>query len=307
MFLQNYLSLVRQDEIPVAHLYATYRKTSEQPGAENAKGQLRRLRRYADIYRDFGLFPDGTRQGTFFRRLTAMELGTTHPFLMQLIAVHGKQAPEFVQTLEIIESYLVRRLVCQLTTRSYGRFFIDLIRTIEGPLAELPARVRGELLDASGESARWPEDEEFRNAWLSAPLYRTMLRARLRMILEALDAALETGYEEQYLIKDKLTVEHLLPQDWQEHWSLPANSTVERVTTRTQRIHTIGNLTLVTKKLNPRLSNRSWPEKVQALKKHVKLNLNHDLLNRWATDWNDATIIKRGELLFDHALRLWPR
>jgi uncharacterized protein with ParB-like and HNH nuclease domain len=58
--------------------------------------------------------------------------------------------------LEIIESYLVRRLVCQLTTRSYGRFFIDLIATIDGPLATLPERVRSALLSASGESARWP-------------------------------------------------------------------------------------------------------------------------------------------------------
>jgi len=305
LFLQNYLSLRRRDEIPVAHLYSTFRKSSMQPGAENARGQLQLLRRYADIYQGFETFEDGTRQAVFFNRLAAMELGTTHPFLMQLIAVHGKQAQEVSQTLEIVESYLVRRLVCQLTTRSYGSFFIDLIKTLDGPLGELPGRVRNELLSASGESGRWPDDAEFRSAWLAAPLYRTILRSRLRMILEALDAALDTGYGARYLIRDQLTVEHLLPQEWNTHWPLPVDATAEMVTTRMQLLHTIGNLTLLTKKLNPKVSNGPWSGKVPKLKEHAKLNLNHDLVRRWPEGWCENMIVERGKALFSLAKSIW--
>ena len=307
LFLQNYLSVRRRDDIPVAHLYATFRETTQQPGAENAKGQLQLLRRYADIYRGFETFEVDTRQALFFRRLTAMELGTTHPFLLQMIAVHGKQAPEVIQTLEILESYLVRRLVCQLTTRSYGRFFIELIATLDGPLSDLPERVRNALSAASGESARWPDDEEFRIAWLTAPLYRTILRSRLRMILEALDAALDTGYGEKYIIKDQLTVEHLLPQEWKTRWPLPVDATAETMTKRMQLLHTLGNLTLLTEKLNPRVSNGPWSSKVPAIKKHSKLNLNLDLMNRWSETWGETTIVERGESLFKHARQIWPK
>jgi hypothetical protein len=127
------------------------------------------------------------------------------------------------------------------------------------------------------------------------------------MILEALDAALETGYSEQYAIKDKLTVEHLLPQEWKTHWPLPADATAEMVTTRMQLLHTIGNLTLLTKKLNPLVSNGPWSGKVPELKKHSKLNLNLGIVNRWPNAWDEQVIIERGESLFSLAQGIWRR
>lgn len=307
LFLQNYLSLLRQDEIPVAHLYATFRETSNLPDAEKAKGQLKQLRRYADIYRGFENFQAGSSQALFFNRLFAMELGTTYPFLLELFAVHGKESQEVIQTLNIIESYLVRRLVCQLTTRSYGRLFIDLIANIKGPLGGLPERVRTTLANATGESARWPDDEEFRLAWMNAPLFRTLLRSRLRMILEALDQAMDNGYSETYVIKDQLTVEHLLPQEWKTHWPLPLNATADMVTGRMNAIHTLGNLTLLTKKLNPVVSNSPWAVKVPELKKHSKLNLTQNLLQYWSEEWGEAQILERGNRLFELALQIWKK
>lgn len=307
LFLQNYLSLRIRDEVPVGHLYAIFRETSVKPESGDAKEQLRQLRRYADIFRSFEQFEEGTRQAVFFRRLEAMELGTTYPYLMELFACHGANTPEVVQVLEILESYLVRRLVCQLNTRSYGRFFIDLIPTIDGPLETLPLRVKEVLLRASGESARWPDDDEFRTSWMTAPLYRTMLRSRLRMILEALDSGLASDYGEKYLLKEKLTVEHLLPQEWKSNWPLPEPATAEAAAMREQMLHTIGNLTLLSKKLNPAVSNGEWGKKVAEIKKHSKLNLNLDLCNRWPDAWGEAQIRERAEFLFGLALKLWPR
>lgn len=307
IFLQNYLCLRIRDEVPVAHLYATFRETSAKPEGGNAKNHLQQLRRYADIFQGFDKFEEKSRQATFFNRLEAMELGTTYPYLMELFATHGAKTPEVVEVLGILESFLVRRLVCQLTTRSYGRFFIELISTLDGPVESLPSRVRNALLQSSGESARWPDDDEFRSAWLGAPLYRTILRSRLRMVLEALDQELETGYGEKYSLKEKLTIEHLLPQEWKPEWPLPEGASADMVATRDLMLHTIGNLTLLSKKLNPSISNGSWDKKVVEIKKHSKLNLNSEIWNQWPDKWDEARVRERGESLFNLAIRIWPR
>ncbi|MER2510943.1 MAG: DUF262 domain-containing protein [Nitrosomonas ureae] len=307
LFLQNYLSLKIRDEVPVGHLYAIFRETSLHAEAGNARSQLVELRRYAAIFESIERIPEQTPLGKFFARLAALELGTTYPFLMELFAQHGQRADEVIKVLEMLESFLVRRLVCQLNTRSYGRFFIDLIDTLDGPLETLPIRVRVALLRTSAETGRWPDDQEFLAAWLNAPLYRTMLRSRLRMVLEALDYELATAFGEKYQLQEKLTVEHLLPQQWQAHWPLPTEATAETVATRDRLLHTLGNLTLLSKKLNPSLSNGAWPEKNASIREYGRLHINRQLGSQWPDQWDEGTILERGNGLFKLAVSIWPK
>lgn len=127
------------------------------------------------------------------------------------------------------------------------------------------------------------------------------------MVLEALDSRLASGYGEKYVLKEKLTVEHLLPQEWKPKWPLPDDATADQVTMREQMLHTIGNLTLLSKKLNPSVSNGAWDKKVVEIKKHSKLNLNLDLWDRWSEKWGEDQIRERAEAMFGLALELWPR
>lgn len=307
LFLQNYLCLKTRDEVPVGHLYAIFRETSLKPETGNARAQLTELRRYAAIFESIEKYSEQTPLGRFFARLAALELGTTYPFLMELFAMHGQRANEVGQVLTMLESFLVRRLVCQLNTRSYGRFFIDLIETLDGPLESLPSRVRDALLRTTAETGRWPDDEEFLAAWLNAPLYKTMLRSRLRMVLEALDSELATAFGERYLLQEKLTVEHLLPQQWKTHWPLPSEASADTVATRDRLLHTLGNLTLLSKKLNPALSNAAWPVKNAGIYDYGRLYINRQLVNQWPDQWDESTILARGNELFKLAASLWPK
>ena len=66
-----------------------------------------------------------------------------------------------------------------------------------------------------------------------------------------------------------------------------------------------GNLTLVTNKLNPSLSNAPWTEKKTAIMEHSALAMNRKLQNE--VRWNEETIRDRGEKMFELALKIWPR
>jgi len=77
----------------------------------------------------------------------------------------------------------------------------------------------------------------------------------------------------RHVERGKYTIEHVLPRAWQKHWPVESQDPVAR-DKRNHLLHTIGNLTLVTKRLNPRMSNGPWSEKRTALTAHSVLRLN---------------------------------
>ena len=67
------------------------------------------------------------------------------------------------------------------------------------------------LLGKDTESTRWPDDEEFSQAWLHSPGVRGADPSEgSRIVLEALELAMYTGKTEKVTIDSKLTIEHVL-------------------------------------------------------------------------------------------------
>ncbi len=303
-FLQHYLTVRLRDEVPVGHLYVAFR---EHAATAKAAAVLGDVRRYADVYRSFDALEPGTREAMFVKRLSEMDLTTAHPLLLELLANHSGDRSHLRGVLIDIESFLVRRMICQLNTRGYNRLFIDLIKALGTDAGTPRDRVRNVLLSTEADSGRWPNDEEVKQAWLNNPLYRGLVKKRTRMVLEALEHASRTGKTEKLTIDEKLTIEHLMPQDWEKHWPLPdaRNSDDDPQGVRDRLIHTFGNLTLLTKKLNPSVSNGPWTKKRDQITKHSILRLNNVLADY--EDWSERLIRKRGEALLKAFKDTWPR
>lgn len=96
-----------------------------------------------------------------------------------------------------------------------------------------------------------------------------------------------------------------MPRKWQQHW--PAQGVDEEE--RDRLIHTLGNLTLLTGKLNSTVSNGSWlgiNGKRAGLEGHDVLILNRDLLKKGSSEWTDATIRERTQELVRLIAEIWP-
>src|SRR5690606_8746202 len=109
----------------------------------------------------------------FMRRLDAVDTATVYPLLLlacnKLLPDHKDQFDKF---LVVLESFLFRRMVCGLTTKNYNRLFIDTIRYLD-KVGEVSAiQLETFLKDGKGESTRFPDDAEFKQALISRPLYR---------------------------------------------------------------------------------------------------------------------------------------
>ncbi|MDT8392012.1 MAG: DUF262 domain-containing HNH endonuclease family protein [Lentisphaeria bacterium] len=309
IFLQFYLTLMRDQDIRADRLFPTFRDWVRIEDPRSAEQHLDQLLKYARIYQSFWEFNEESRIGVFFDRLQALDTTTLYPCLLGLFHELGdlESREELEACLVVIESFLVRRTVCRLTTKNYNRLFLDLVKYIK-KTEPTAASIENFFLLSDSDSSRWPDDEEFGHAWHSEPIYNSLVRARVRMLLEALDKALFTEKTEKVWVPKYLQIEHLMPQSWTGHWPLPESitDTEEATDARDHLVHTIGNLTLLTKKLNPSLSNGPWEKKRPEILKHSAINLNRAFQDENAKNWDEERIRDRTQTLLKLALRIWP-
>ena len=79
------------------------------------------------------------------------------------------------------------------------------------------------------------------------------------MLLEAIEDQRRTELSEGTACERDLTVEHVMPLAWRQHWSAAALDPATAVL-RDTLIHTLGNLTLVRYRLNAALANLPWTD-----------------------------------------------
>ncbi|KPG01222.1 hypothetical protein IP86_04985 [Rhodopseudomonas sp. AAP120] len=308
-FLQHALTLLMGKIVSAGHLYNAYLEYSETPAAGTALDMLKRFKRLGDIYRRLLEPQRDDRLERFFYRLHTLDVVTAWPFILALYDRHEERPDAVREVLIDLETYLVRRMVCRLSTRGYGTVFAALTNVVIAVQDDVVAAVRTALLKGEAEVDRMPSDVEFEHAWTAYQLYENLTRPRMRLLLEAMEEALRTEFAEETGAPRNLTIEHVMPQGWREHWPLSVDGSAEQ---RDRIVQTIGNLTLLTKKFNPYQSNRPWidgqnPEcgKRANLDAHTVLVMNRELCH--CNEWMEADIKNRASRLFELAKAIWPQ
>lgn len=307
-FLQHALTLMAGELISAGHLYNAFRDYAESSQAGSAREIFERIRRLGDIFRRLQGPQGDRRTADFFYRLHALDVVTAWPFILALYERFESDPKILSEVLALLESYLVRRMVCRVSTRGYNTTFTKLTGLVATSEGDVVDRIRTALLEGNAEVDRFPKDKEFEEAWTTNKLYENLTRPRLRFLLEAMEEAQRTGFSEVSQVPRGLTVEHVMPQGWREHWKLPAGVTAED---RDRLVQTIGNLTLLNGRFNTHQSNRPWidgesPEsgKRANLNQHTVLAMNRVLCE--LPEWEEDRIRQRAQVLFGFARKIWP-
>ncbi len=218
LFMHHYVQYRSAQDLSIGHLFQAFRSWWESTAKRSVSDELKELRRHSDVFASV-LVPDGDgRTALFAKRLQALDTSTVYPVLL-LLLVGGKDrvvAGDLDGIVTDLESYLVRRMVCDLGTKNYNRFFLSMLqklRVSSEPISR--ATLQQMLLAPDGSAGEWPDDKKFAKAWLEKPLYETLKPMRCGMLLEAVDRAMRTSKQEVVTINGKLTVEHVLPQQWE--------------------------------------------------------------------------------------------
>ena len=311
IFLNHWLAMSVGGEVVSHQIFPEFKRYLA-AGSKKASDVLAELARYARVYETFEKEQPSTELGQFLYRLNVMEVTTAYPPLLWLLGPDGLvDADERGTALRAIESWLVRRMLTRQTTKNYNVVFLSMLKSVRERAAARGSGPRGSdvvdfLAALRGESQAWPGDSSVTATLTTLPIYQVFRVSRLRMVLEAIEQSMRSGLSENVSLPTNLTIEHVLPQEWPQNWQLPEGvDPIQSRLARDQAKHRLGNLTLVTGRLNPRMSNGPWSAKQEALRQYSVMRISSDI--RDADTWDERSIATRGERLIAAVLVIWPR
>lgn len=311
--LTDHLSMKKADVVSKENLFESYRRwiLDERPFADVVQ-ELEAITASANVERKIFEQDKDDPIGKFGLFAEAFDVSTVFPLVVYL-ATEADIGEKLEDALAMLESYILRRDIAGLSTKNYNRFFvgtIDRLRESEGCKVEALARW---LATRPNETDRWPNNIEFRQGWLGRGQYRQNRQPRLRFIFEHIERAKRSSLSEEIEIKSALTVEHIMPQKWRDHWPIPGfehltegDFDADQMAAEMERegcINKLGNLTLITSPLNSSMQNGPFSAKLPALRAHASLALNRELNDY--DQWDESCVAKRGASLLEIALKLW--
>ncbi len=309
VFLNYWLVMRTQEEVTAKDVFSTFRRryTTWRP-SESIAELSQNIHAAGDYYKALEE-ANQPELGKFLYRRGVMQAGVLTPVLLHLLMAQTPQ-PQLGNALRAIESYLIRRMILRMTTNDYNRLFIGLLTELEesGP-EQADLTVVGYLGNQTAPARIWPDDHLLEEAFTGWPLYKLLTRGRLRIVLEGIEEDLRTNMAEIQSVPRNLTIEHIMPQRWRDHWPPPEylEDPEKAVRDRDNLIHSMGNLTLVNRRLNSRLSNVPWEQKKADLSGHSVLFLNKTLLENSPEVWDEDAIRLRAVDMCQAAVRVWPR
>lgn len=328
-FLHHWLIVETAEEIPLAKTFSRLREHV----SETRKGEIEAVAddlsllggkyhklQTADVSLSSG---DHTsrRFSDFVRRWKVLQADVFTPLILWLWANDEQSDRRVVRAYDALESYMVRRLICGLDTRGYGAMGRQLlIQVKDGGRAGADEIIKSHLAAQRSDRERWPTDSDVVNALVDGSLIGRVSAGRTRMILEAIEGDFrQSQWREDGagLAKRPLSVEHIMPRQWRTpDWSSPSpdlgTSSENAEEVRARLVHSIGNLTLVPRRYNSRLSTASWTRKRELYAEEpADFALNTDLLRPARAVaprvWDEEQIQKRSERLAKRVIKIWPR
>lgn len=306
LLLYSVLIIETGEEVSIDKLFSRYKIWLKDKTQDDKKAFLARLKAHAETYRAFPsaeelaqlTFTDTERR--LFHVIDFLEITTIYPLLLFLFE-QVKVEAERTAMLTMLECYLIRRMVCKLTSKNYNRSFIQLTNELRQAGAINAAGLRVILLAYGEDTTRIPNDLEFEKAFSSAHLYNAYALEVLFLI--ALKKLNPRVSDREVLSAGGFSVEHMMPKKWKENWP-KTGMTPDDQWVRDQKLKTLGNLTLVKQPLNSSMRNSSWSKKRKLLKTHSLLNITTDYLD--LETWDEGAIDKRAGDLAEVALTVWP-
>jgi len=292
-FMQHFLTMKLGRVVTGNSIYEEFvNKYLKQVKAENdyekVKAILTEMLEYKDIFLDL-------KNHKFYQEdsiLPYFEIEAYYPFLMLL---KGKNSPLFTKVSKIIESFYVRRFVYTLPAGATKNIFASACKELS--IDDTILHKFTQFLKAKEKNLRFPSDDEFRGSFLIKNLYEDkakLTKAILFILEKSSNSSLELDFND-------MEVEHILPQNsyinlshcWKEHLS---NDEYDK------QLHTMGNLTLLTKEDNSSIKDACFENKKEVYL-YSNLKLNEYLVD--IDEWNSESIKSHANYLVELALDRW--
>lgn len=267
---------------------------------------LEKMRPYAKVFGstfDPGYCDEAIPPTPCLERMNVLIFGLKNSTLIPYMLYIRKNvcsAIEESKIFAVLESYIVRRMLVQATTKNYNRLFTSLILN-----EVLEADNLRTFLEADGEATTYmPSDSEVHRAFFESRLYNLQSKG----VLYLLESAIRPSMSSTALLGfNQYSLEHMMPKKWRNNWGM---LDAEKASVRDKALLTLGNLAIITHSLNASIRDASWDVKKSGKNGKDGLALctaglvtMHNVLEK--ESWAESDIAERAEWLYEKALKVW--
>lgn len=304
-FVRNYLT-IETGVIPnIRNVYQAFKAYAKGKDIQQLLGQMLT---YATAYKKLTTFDLGDSEANeIAKRLDLLDITVAYPFLMAFMIYAsdtGIYEKELVPVLSCIESFIFRRLMCDLPTNALNKIFATLHKFVVKNKKEIDtySNVMVYYLETRKLSSTFPKDEEFLNGFTTKNIYA--MRGKNKTYLFE---RLENGSSKEKndivgnIAEGILTIEHIMPQTLSPWWRQELGDKYETI--HEKWLHTIANLTLTG--YNSTYSNKSFPEKKTIENGFLQSGLRLNQYIAKFDKWTEEELEMRKKDLSDKALKIW--
>jgi uncharacterized protein with ParB-like and HNH nuclease domain len=308
LLLYCFLIVETGEEVRLEKLYKEYKKYLNVKSTVEKSTFLKNLCEYAEDYRKFPTTEEldqvtvEDREKRLFHVVENLEITTIYPLLLLLYRkVDDRKERE--SCCSLLESYLIRRLICGLTTKNYNRVFLSWIAKLKTGKIVNASALESVVQSGDKNTNRMPKDEEINKGFQTTFLYNKNAREVLFMLaLSQLQANSRQDVNKKLLSVNAYSVEHIMPKKWKEYWK-DSGMSEKNKEDRNWYLKRLGNLTLITGTMNSSIRNRGWKTKRKKLSGYSDLPITKDYLE--LETWDEEEISKRAGDLAALAVSLW--
>lgn len=294
------------------HLSERYKEYIKDFGKEKLEKFLSQIKEYAKIYLAFPKIKNDTNlsfenyEFRLFHILQIADISTVMPLLLKLKFLQSAakiSEADLKNCFELLEICLISHYICKRATRDYNKIFYKITQEIN---ENDPAKFIKEFLSKADEKGQKYMSSK-NDIELALSSIKENKRARLILFwIELFRRYQNKGQDIVELSYSPYTLEHLMPQKWEQNWSEIGKDkeNAEKL------IFQIGNMTLLTGSLNSTMKNETWQrklgdknEKMNCIRKCADLLITRDLLDK--KEWNETTIAHRTEQLTKEFFEIW--
>lgn len=293
--IKGFFNIEKHTQDGLSMLYKEYIKDKSQ---DEVLDIIKEINRYANLFYEL---PWADKGETFKfsdnekRLLHIMSISEYNVFIPLILKLRSLKLDkdELGECYVMLENFIIRHWLCKKATNSISKIVGNNIKNIDGKES---MKQKLFIPDSEGKpKLNITSDDEIKEA-----LLKKISNDRASLVLfwiELYNCRSEKNdiSELQYTY----TLEHLMPQTWQENWS----NVGKNEETANELIYQIGNMALLKSKLNTAIQNNNWDKKREEIQKHAMLKITQEVIKNRV--WNKSKIEERSEKIFNDFLEIW--
>lgn len=270
---------------------------------------LDEIKEYALLFKDnfnYSIIDSELTDASGIERINAiifgLETSTLIPYVLFILKNTGSEI-EKNETFNVLESYIMRRIVVKATTKNYNQLFTD--RLISNEIITKSGFL--EYIEGNENKINYlPSDTELKAGFTSSVLINKQSAGIVYFIESKIRD--RNRQSTQLLGISKYSLEHLMPKKWENNWEPLIEK--EKKDHRNFKLKTLGNLAIITQSLNASIRDSDWPTKKEgraskAGLKHFSAGIETLAPYLDLEVWNEREIDKRCGFLYEKAIDIW--